>query len=145
MIHFFTEDTSFDSSILTFVPSWLSTVSHDQGYSIESLNYIFCSDFYLLQVNQEYLQHDYFTDIITFDNSEFPNVIEGDIFISIDRVEENSEIMQISFLHELLRVVIHGVLHLMGYDDKDDISKIDMRKMEDKYLDLYFREFYKSE
>lgn len=144
MVNFFTEDTSIDLSILTFVPSWISTVSCIEGYTIESLNYIFCSDAYLLQINIEYLQHNYFTDIITFDNSDFSKVLDGDIFISIDRVEENAQIMQISFLHELLRVIIHGVLHLMGHDDKDDISKTDMHKMEDIFLDLYFREFHKS-
>ncbi|WPP48123.1 rRNA maturation RNase YbeY [Catalinimonas niigatensis] len=144
MIHFFTEDTSFDPSILSSVPSWISSATNDEGFNLENLNFIFCSDAFLLQINQEYLQHDYFTDIITFDNSEISHVIEGDIFISIPRVEENAQSLQITFLHELLRVIIHGVLHLLGYDDKDDNSKSFMRKMEDKYLDLYFNDFHKT-
>ena len=122
----------------------LKLLVESDGFSLDEVNFIFCSDNYLLQINISYLQHDYFTDIITFDNSDLPDVIEGDIFISIDRVSENSQLVQTSFQHELLRVVIHGILHLMGYDDKDDFSKNTMRKMEDKCLSLYFSSFHKE-
>lgn len=142
MVNFFTEDIQFDSSILSSCPNWIFTLARQEGFTIETLNFIFCSDSYLLQVNREYLQHDFFTDIITFDNSDSSDILEGDIFISIERVQENSSLHQTTFLHELLRVIAHGVLHLLGYDDKDKISKTTMRKMEDKSLDLYFKDFH---
>ena len=142
MVNFFTEDIQFDPSILSSSPNWIFTLARQEGFTIETLNFIFCSDSYLLQVNREYLQHDFFTDIITFDNSDSSDVLEGDIFISIERVQENSFLHQTTFLHELLRVIAHGVLHLIGYDDKDKISKTTMRKMEDKSLDLYFKDFH---
>ena len=144
MIQFYTEDISFDFHQLSNIPSWIESVVASEDFSLQEVNFIFCSDQYLLQINIFYLQHDYFTDIITFDNSDQPGVIEGDIFISIDRVQENSLLQQTSFINELLRVVIHGILHLMGYDDKDDNSKITMRKMEDKCLSLYFSSFHKE-
>ncbi|MEK6475949.1 rRNA maturation RNase YbeY [Catalinimonas sp. 4WD22] len=132
-------------SILSSTSSWINKAILNEGFQLENLNYIFCSDAYLLQINITYLQHDYYTDIITFDNSESSKLIDGDIFISTDRVLDNSQAEQTTFFQELLRVIIHGALHLMGYDDKDDISKSSMRKMEDKYLDLYFQDFHKSE
>lgn len=144
MVHFFNEDIDFDLSVLTSTSSWIKKAILNEGFQLENLNYIFCSDAYLLQVNITYLQHDYYTDIITFDNSESSQIIDGDIFISIERVEDNSQTEQTTFFQELLRVIIHGALHLTGYDDKDTISKSIMRKMEDKYLDLYFQDFHKS-
>jgi probable rRNA maturation factor len=143
LVHFFTEDIQFDPSLLSSSPSWIFTIAQREGFTIDTLNFIFCSDSYLLQVNLDYLQHDYFTDIITFDNSDSPHVLEGDIFISIERVGENTLLHKTTFFHELLRVMAHGVLHLIGFDDKDEISKNTMRKMEDKYLDLYFKDFHK--
>ena len=101
---------------------------------LENLNYIFCSDSYLHKINLKYLNHDELTDIITFDNAETDGIIEGDIFISIDRIRENSLDFNKSFENELYRVIIHGVLHLAGYSDKNKIEKIEMRKLEDKYL-----------
>lgn len=145
MIYFFTEDIDFDLSLLSFTPPWVIAFSEAEGFSIDSLNFIFCSDQYLLQINRDYLQHDYFTDIITFDNSEAENILEGDIFISVDRVLDNATHLQTSFFQELLRVIAHGVLHLIGFDDKDEISKNTMRLMEDKFLNLYFNDFHKSE
>ncbi|MDF9800568.1 putative rRNA maturation factor [Catalinimonas alkaloidigena] len=142
MIHFFTEEVDFNHSILSPAIPWIEKAILNEGYTLENLNYIFCSDAYLLQINILYLQHDYFTDIITFDNSEFSLSLDGDIFISIERVDDNSQSEQTTFFHELLRVIIHGALHLMGYDDKDTFSKSTMRKMEDKYLDLYFQDFH---
>ena len=120
---------------------WLQDVALSEGCEISDLNYIFCSDEYLLKVNIEYLSHDFYTDIITFDNSDLPQLLEGDIFISIERVLENSQHQQTTFFPELLRVIVHGTLHLIGYDDKDDHSQQVMRSMENKCLDLYFREF----
>lgn len=145
MIQFFNEDTDLDHGPLSSVPSWLIRTAADENTTISELNYIFCSDDYLLEINRTYLDHDYYTDIITFDNSDHSGILEGDIFISIDRVGENSSIHQTSFQAELLRVIIHGLLHLLGYDDHNEKSKITMRKMEDKYLDLYFQSFHKAD
>jgi len=144
LIQFFNEDIEFGHNLLSPVPSWLTHAATDENMIIGDLNYIFCSDNYLLEINRNYLDHDYYTDIITFDNCDQAGHIEGDIFISLDRVRENSSLHQTSFQAELLRVIIHGLLHLIGYDDRDDNSQITMRKMEDKYLDLYFQSFYKA-
>ncbi len=145
MIYFFTEDTEFDSSILVFAPAWITSIVQQAEFEIDNINIIFCSDQYLLKINQDYLQHDYFTDIITFNNSENTLIIDADIFISLVRVKDNSEREQTTFFKELLRVIIHGVLHLIGYDDKDLLSQTNMRKLEDNSLDLYFRKFHKPE
>lgn len=100
------------------------------------LNIIFCSDEYLLNMNREYLRHDYFTDIITFDNSG-NGLINGELYISIDRVKDNAATYGVPYKHELIRVVIHGVLHLLGYGDKSPEEKLCMREKEDFYLKLF--------
>ena len=145
MVNFFTEGVDYKLSLLSSVPPWLVSQAELEQKHLSELNYIFCSDEYLLQINRQYLSHDFFTDIITFDNADHPGLLEGDIFISLDRVRENSAIHQTTFFSELLRVIIHGLLHLIGFDDKDDKSKAIMRKMEDKYLDLYFQNFHKAD
>ena len=103
---------------------------------LSNINYIFCSDDYLLTINQEHLNHDYYTDIITFDLSEKENNIESDIFISIDRVKENAKNNHVKFHIELYRVLIHGVLHLLGFNDKNEEEKLIMREKEDACLSL---------
>lgn len=135
-IHFFQEDVAFAPSNQKTIQTWINEISKDHQYSITELNYIFCSDDYLLKINQEYLNHDYFTDIITFDNSEEPNKVEGDIFISIDRVKDNASVQKTDFLDELHRVIIHGLLHLIGYDDKSPEEKKLMNEKEDACLSL---------
>lgn len=102
-----------------------------------SLQYIFCSDKYLLDINRQYLQHDYFTDIITF-NLGSEKEIEGEIYISVERVKENARILHTSFKEEIHRVIFHGVLHLCGYKDKLKKEKEDMRRKEDRLLQRYF-------
>ena len=97
------------------------------------ISIIFCSDNYLLEVNKKFLNHDYYTDIITFDYVE-NNIISGDIFISCDRVLENASIFKTEFINELLRIIIHGILHLLGYKDKSEEDKSTMTKKEDIYL-----------
>ena len=97
------------------------------------LSYIFCSDEYLLEMNKQYLEHDYYTDVITFNYCE-DNLIAGDIFISVDRVGENAKIYNVTFETELKRIMIHGLLHLIGFDDKDTESKKMMTEKEDYYL-----------
>lgn len=105
--------------------------------ALESLNYIFCSDEYLLDINRNYLNHDYYTDIITFDLSEPGQATTGEIYISIDRVRDNANNHDQSFKRELHRVIFHGALHLCGYGDKTQEEEVQMRKLEDKYLSMY--------
>ena len=101
------------------------------------MNYVFCSDEYLLEINKQYLDHDYFTDIITFDNSEEDNQLEGDIYISVDRVRENAATFHTDFDTEMRRVLIHGLLHLAGYEDSSEALKTAMRAKEDEYLRVF--------
>lgn len=115
---------------------WLTGVTHRYGKEVGSLTYIFCDDHYLLAINKQYLKHDYYTDIITFDYSEGDNV-SGDLFISIDRVKENSVLFQVSFDDELIRVLVHGLLHLIGFTDKSADSKKEMRALEDEFMLIY--------
>ena len=112
---------------------WLKAVAAEEGKKIGELNYVFCSDEYLLKINQDYLQHDTLTDIVTFDNSESPNLIEGDIFISHERVLENGAKLNTAD-SELQRVMVHGLLHLCGYKDKAKADKSLMTTKEDYYL-----------
>jgi len=100
------------------------------------LNYIFCSDEYLLDINKKFLKHDYLTDIITFDLSE-QNGVTGEVYISLDRVRDNAKTFDSTFSDECLRVIIHGALHLCGYKDKNKIDKKEMRKKENFYLNIY--------
>ena len=136
-IQFFDEDSGFKLKDKNLHKKWLKELANKKGYKVGELTYIFCSDEYLFNINVEYLKHDTYTDIITFDNSEDEETIEGDIFISIDRVKENAIKEDIEFYKELHRVMSHGILHLMGYKDKskDDI-KI-MREMENQSISLF--------
>ena len=120
-----------DSSIL----DWYTKVSLQEYKELGDVTIIFCSDDYLLEVNREHLEHDYYTDIITFDYSDFPTV-SGDLFISVDRVKENASDFNVSFEHELHRVIIHGFLHLCGYFDKTNEDELLMRSKENQALSL---------
>jgi probable rRNA maturation factor len=137
VIHFFYEDVSSVIQDEAYVKCKLSVIIHEESFSIKSLNFIFCTDDYLLDINSRFLNHFYYTDVITFDNSESPQVIDGDIFISIDRIKENAIKFNSPFLTELYRVMIHGVLHLIGFDDKTTILKSLMREKENFYLSLF--------
>jgi rRNA maturation RNase YbeY len=136
MIQFCTEDITFSLKEKLKHKAWLNKVAKQEGKKILELSYVFCSDDYLLQINQEYLNHDTLTDIVTFDNSEDPKKIEGDIFISIDRVKENGEKLGTSET-ELERVMVHGLLHLLGYKDKKKEDKALMTEKEDFYIKQY--------
>ena len=136
MIQFCTEDITFSLQEKLKHKAWLNEVAKQEGKKILELSYVFCSDEYLLQINQEYLNHDTLTDIVTFDNSEDPKKIEGDIFISIDRVKENGEKLGTSET-ELERVMVHGLLHLLGYKDKKKEDKALMTEKEDFYIKQY--------
>ncbi len=130
---FFSEDCKFVLDDNTRYEDWIRQTAEEEGCTIGTISLIFCSDDYILKINNEYLQHDYFTDIITFDYTQ-ERELSGDLFISIDTVRSNSEIYDVRFRHELDRVIIHGLLHLIGYNDKEvDQQKI-MRQKEDYYL-----------
>lgn len=135
MIRYFTEDIKFEFKDKFSNNRWLRLVASSEVKKLGDINIIFCSDNYILDVNMKYLQHDYFTDIITFDYCE-GNVLNGDLFISVDSVRENASYYGTEFPDELNRVMVHGILHLIGYDDhsEDDIKV--MRSKEDYYLSL---------
>ena len=115
------------------VGRWIKSVAADYGFSIGNINYIFCSDERELAVNREFLGHDYYTDIITFDYST-PSTLNGDIFISLDTVRSNAEMVGVPFEQELLRILIHGILHLTGQGDKTPETKAQMTEKEEKAL-----------
>lgn len=112
------------------VARWLDLVAASYDYRIGNINYIFCSDEHILEVNRQYLQHDYYTDVITFDYTE-QQVLNGDIFISVDTVRSNAEQFGTDFAQELTRIIIHGVLHLTGQADKTPETKVEMTRKED--------------
>jgi probable rRNA maturation factor len=134
-IFFYSEDVDFTIKNPSGIASWLNKTIVSEGKKTGEISVIFCSDEYLLEMNQKHLQHDYYTDIITFDYSE-ENLISGDLFISVDRVKDNSVSFGASFLNELHRVVVHGVLHLCGYGDKTPEQTATMRDKENFYLSL---------
>jgi rRNA maturation RNase YbeY len=138
MIRFYTEDINFNLSSKRGLKSWLKTMAEAEGKQIGKIAVIFCSDDHLLQLNRRYLQHDYYTDIITFDYTE-GLVLSGDLFISIDTVRANAEHYEQSFENELHRVILHGVLHLCGYADATPAQQKVMRNREDKYLAILSR------
>jgi probable rRNA maturation factor len=137
MITFFNEDIDFKLKGKNNFKVWLKKVAKKEEFRINSLNYIFCSDKYLHKINLEYLDHDTYTDIITFDNSEDESTIEGDIFVSIERVKENSQTLNTVFDEELKRVIVHGLLHLCGYDDHSVEDKAEMRRLESEYILIF--------
>lgn len=115
---------------------WLKETIENEGFRLGDINYIFCSDEQLLDINIQYLNHDYYTDIITFDYKE-NHIISGDIFISTDRVKENAIINNEEFDDELNRVLVHGILHIIGYKDKMDEDIKLMREKENTYINLF--------
>ena len=123
----------------TRLKTFLTALFRREKTSLAELQYVFCSDAYLLDINRQYLKHDYYTDIITFDLSDPGLPINGEIYISVDRVRENAREFNSSVEKELHRVIFHGALHLCGYTDKGEQAEKMMRKMEDKYLSLYFK------
>jgi len=138
IIRFFYESSGFRFTDRTRLKSFLAKLFKKESTPLQSLNYIFCSDDYLLDINKSNLGHDYYTDIITFNLSK-DGPVEGEIYISIDRVRENAQIEGESMNRELHRVIFHGALHLCGYRDKSRNEQVEMRKMEDRYLALYFK------
>lgn len=133
MVSYFTEDITFPFKLKRFTSKWLKFVAHSEARRLGDISIIFCSDQYILDVNRKYLNHDYYTDIITFDYCE-GDLLSGDLFISIDSVRENAAFYGTAFENELNRVIVHGVLHLIGYDDHTEEEIAQMRSKEDFYL-----------
>ena len=135
-IHFFAEDISLPKFKKTFVRDIISFISSNENTLIKECNVIFCSDTYLLNINKQYLNHDYYTDVITFEypDNEFKNT---DIYISVDRVLDNSIQLSQDFQKELFRVIIHGILHICNYKDNTEASKIIMTNRENFYLQKF--------
>lgn len=134
-VNYYIEDVSLPKIKKRKFSSWIKETIALEGRTLGVISFIFCSDDYLLNVNKQYLNHDFYTDIITFDYVE-NNVISGDIFISFDRVKENAIEFKTGFENELSRIIIHGVLHLLGYKDKAKKDKQLMTKKEDFYLNV---------
>lgn len=134
-IFFHCEDVDFTLPNETKTIEWLTQIITNEKKITGNISYIFCSDEHLLTINKEYLNHDYYTDIITFDYTD-KGIVSGDIFISIDRIKDHANDYKVTFENELYRVIAHGVLHLIGYNDKTDEEQELMTKMEDTCLSL---------
>ena len=135
MVRYYCEDIKFQYRGRRFNNAWLRSVTEKERCRLGDINIIFCSDPYLLKINLQYLGHDYFTDIITFDYSEKP-VVSGDLFISVDSVKDNAAFYGSGFEDELHRVIVHGLLHLIGYDDHTPEDIAEMRSKENEYLSI---------
>lgn len=134
VISFFSDEVEFLISNERGVTSWLTQVVADEKELLSDLNVIFMSDEKLLGINKQFLKHDFYTDVITFPN--YGEVLSGEIYISIDRVKENAQDLKAEFIDELHRVILHGLLHILGYKDKSDNEVVEMRSKEEFYLNL---------
>ena len=135
-VYFFFE-TAVSLKDRTGIKKLIASVFRSEGVALGSLNYIFCTDKRLLKINQDFLKHDFYTDIITFELNPKGQAVEGEIYISVNRVRENAQGLKITFKQELLRVILHGALHLCGYRDKTTSQIRKIRQMEDYYLSKY--------
>jgi rRNA maturation RNase YbeY len=138
-IFFNNADKATSLRFRTKLKAFIYKQCHKEGIKIEALQYVFCSDKYLLDINKRFLKHDFYTDILSFDLSEEKGLLIGDIYISIDRVKENAKTEGHLYMHELLRVIFHGALHFCGYKDKKPADAKLMRSMEDKWLKAYLK------
>lgn len=140
MISFYSEDIAKPKLKFNQIKNWIKLVISNHNLKCGDISIIFCSDNYLLNINNKYLNHNYFTDIITFNYNE-EKKISGDIFISIETVKKNSTYYSQTFINELHRVIIHGIFHLIGFDDKTEVDEIYMHKKEDEALEIYLSLF----
>jgi len=138
LLHFHFKDTSLKISKRKRLRSFIFDIFKREGVLVQSVDYIFCTDEYLLSINQTFLKHDYYTDIVTFNFSGNNEPVIGEIYISVERIKENAKEFKTSLNQEIHRVMFHGVLHLCGYKDKSKVQRLLMRSLEDKYLHLYF-------
>ncbi|MDN3664944.1 rRNA maturation RNase YbeY [Algibacter miyuki] len=129
----FNYETEFKIENEEAIATWISSVISEEGYKLEEINYVFCDDEYLHKLNVEFLDHDTLTDVISFDYS-MGKLVQGDIFISVERVEDNAKDFKVDFNSELNRVIVHGVLHYCGYKDKTENDAQIMREKEEYYL-----------
>ena len=139
-VHFFTADKKVSLKNRNSLKFFIASILHKEGEKeLEYLSYIFCSDNFLLEINNQFLQHNFYTDILTFDLSLDKSTLNAEIYISVDRVKENALSFGVPFYLELHRVIFHGVLHLCGFKDKTPLQRAIMRQMEEKYIQLYFK------
>ena len=139
-ISFYNDSVRAKTPSKRLLKAWIKEFVSNHGKKVGELAFVFCSDDKILEVNQGFLQHDYYTDIITFDYCE-GEIISGDIFISVERVLENASLHQVNYTTELLRVLSHGVLHLIGFQDKEEKNKVEMTRNEDLCMSLFFTKF----
>ena len=130
-------DRKFTYPQKNYLKAFVGTILEQENRRLSELTYVFCSDEYLLQINKDFLQHDYYTDIITFDLSASKEEISGEIYLSLDRVKDNALALGVGYQQELLRVIFHGALHLCGYKDKKKSEITEMRNREEHYIRLY--------
>jgi len=140
VINFFNEDIDLLQLPFPIIKRWIKNIIANFDHKTGDISFIFCSDNYLLNINQSYLNHDYYTDIITF-NYNFDKVVSGDIFISVDTVRLNAVEFNVSEQDEFLRVIIHGILHLLGFNDQIEIETIEMRLQENKAIEYFKHSF----
>lgn len=133
-INFFSEDVKFVLKNKKIIRDWLNSTIEEEQSTAENINYIFCSDKYLIEINLKYLKRETLTDVISFNFNEINEAIQGDIFLSIERIKENSLNLGLAFENEVFRIMIHGLLHLIGYEDTKPEEKALMTKKEDCYL-----------
>jgi len=138
-IHFFFQTNSVGINNRLKLKAFIKDIFKKEKKKVKNLNYVFCSDKELLKINQDFLNHNYYTDILTFNLSSSHDIIDAEIYISIDRVRENAKLLDFSFKSELHRVIFHGALHLCGYKDKKKGEIKKMREKEDLYLSEYFK------
>jgi rRNA maturation RNase YbeY len=139
-ISFHNEGVNTKTPSKRLLKAWIKEFVSNHGKKVGELAFVFCSDEKILEVNQNFLQHDYYTDIITFDYCE-GEIVSGDIFISVERVQENAVSHKVDYNTELLRILAHGVLHLIGFQDKKEKNKIEMTRNEDLCMSLFFTKF----
>jgi rRNA maturation RNase YbeY len=137
-VHFYFEKVTFPLKERKKLKRFINSLIIKEKMNLNDLNYIFCDDKALLEINRKYLNHNFYTDVITFDLSSSPKEILADIYISIDRIKENAKGLKLSLKEEIHRVMLHGLLHLCGYNDKTVAQKKLIRKKENFYLNLYF-------
>jgi rRNA maturation RNase YbeY len=135
-IRFYNSEIGFLPKATTKLRGWLNAVAKHEGQQIKEINYIFCSDEYLYKMNLQFLGHDDYTDVITFENTNKADFIEGEVYISYHRIKENAKKYNLLIVNELHRVMVHGLLHLLGYKDKTPANKKEMTTKEDFYLNL---------
>lgn len=137
MIHFYNQESKYDLAKRLVIRRWIEDVIRQEGYEAGEINYIFCSSKYHRQLNRDFLGHDYFTDVITFENRESrveEGIVAGEVYIDVDTVHDNAPMYNALPINEMRRVLVHGALHLCGRKDKSQTAEKQMRRLENKYL-----------